>query len=220
MPSRLLLVDWNGPDLQRMSAALSGPEYILTLARTFTDGVRALSQGPPDLLVTALRLNDFNGLHLILRSRFIDAFVPAVLVGLPADYSSDVAQLGVPFVPKPIEPEVLAAAVANELRDRQPRAVLSQRRWPRKHTHLAAFIADSSVAVVELSYGGLRLAGNAQAALGEPIVVTLPTLGVSVTGVPRWTKRDLDGETSCGVEITDRGMGLATSWRSVVDSVR
>ena len=220
MSSRLLLVESNESELREMSDALSGAGgYSLTIARTFEEAVRALAQDSPDLLVTSLRLGAFHGLHVVLRSRFLDAFVPAIIVGLPGDYSDDVDKLGVPFVPKPIQREALLKAVAEQLRARQPRAFSAQRRWPRKHAHLPARIANSSVEVIDLSYGGLRLEANTpQTHVGAPIVVTFPTLGVSVTAVPRWTKAVGEGATSwCGVEILDVGMGPATTWRGVVD---
>lgn len=222
MSSRLLLVEPNESELREMSDALSGAGYLLRIARTFEDAVGALAQESPDLLVTALRLGAFNGLHLVLRGRFLDARVPAIIVGLPSDYSDDVERLGVPFVHKPAHREELLKAVAEQLHRTEPRAFSAQRRWPRKNAHLPATIANSTVDVIDLSYGGLRLeAHTSQARVGAPMVVTFPTLGVSVTAVPRWTKSVGEGATSwCGAEIMDLGMGPATTWRGVVDSLR
>lgn len=222
MSSKLLLVESDESDLRAMSGALTAAGYSLTIARTFDEGVRALSRELPDLLVTSLRLGAFNGLHLVLRSRFKDPLVPAIIVGLPSDYSDDVEGLKVPFVTKSTQPETLLKAVAEQLRNSQPRPFSAQRRWPRKHAQLPARIADSTVDVIDLSYGGLRLEANTpQTRVGAPIIVTFPTLGVSVTAVPRWTKAVGEGARSwCGVEILDADTGRGATWRGVVDSVR
>jgi hypothetical protein len=120
-----------------------------------------------------------------------------------------------------VERDPLRAAVENLLVDVTPSGTVAPRRWPRKNAQLPALVSDSSVEVVELSYGGLRLEGPVPpAGVGTPVTVTFPTLGVSVTAVARWTKpTQTDAVSLCGAEIADPGGDATALWRGVVDSV-
>jgi CheY-like chemotaxis protein len=219
MSYRVLLVQPDPNDGVVARDTLEGAGYTLQVVGAFEDAIKAMAENPPDLLISSLRLGKFNGLHLVLRSRTLYPSLPSLVFSVPADRSVDVDRLDVRFLPTPIEPHPLLSAVADLLADRSPRASESQRRWPRKHAHIPATIFESSVEVVELSYGGLRLEGIVPAAgIGTPIAITFPTLGLSVTAVARWTKPVLGAASWCGAEITDAGWDATARWRGVVDS--
>lgn len=57
--------------LQRASTSeiLLSAGFRVMSASNFDDAKRLLAADPPELLITGLRLGEFNGLHLVLRSR-------------------------------------------------------------------------------------------------------------------------------------------------------
>ena len=70
--------------------------YRAVLATTFESGAWHLQKNPR-LVITQLRLHDYNGLHLALHAR--EAGIPTVVVGDPdAVLERDAEQLGAKFV--------------------------------------------------------------------------------------------------------------------------
>jgi hypothetical protein len=174
----------------------------------------------PDLLVTGLRLGAFNGLHLMLRLH-ATSDVPVVIVGNPEDFTEDIVRYGGRFVPKPIDPAMLRMLVDELLAGRTPKDPTGARTWWRKRTALQATVEDTSASVVEMSYGGLRLVlpvpPEQRAA---PLEIRVPSLGLSVQAVTRWSKPAGDGGTwLCGAELVASDSGALRTWRWVVDSV-
>ena len=196
--------------------ALVADGYAVEVVQTFQSAVRTLTAGGIEVLVTAVRLAEFNGLHLIIRTRALSPRVRSIVVGLSTDLSTDVTRLGVPFLLKPVGATTIAAAVSQEV-DRA--AALPQRRWPRKPVQLAGIVSDADIDIIDLSYGGLRFQGEQPPVrVGSEMTVRVPSLGVSFTAVARWTKPVLrDGVSWCGAEILKTPAG--TDWRGVVDSL-
>ena len=217
MPSKgvVLIVE---PDLDQALTLRDAllDDYTVEVAQTFHAAARTLTAGGVDVLVTAVRLAAFNGLHLILRTRTLDPRVRAIVIGQSSDQSSDVTRLGAPFLQKPVEGATIAAAVS----DAMDRAVeLPQRRWPRKPVQLAGTVSDAAIDIIDLSYGGLRFQGaQTPVRIGSELTVSVPSLGVSLTAVARWTKPvHRDGVSWCGAEILSLPAG--TDWRGVVDAI-
>jgi CheY-like chemotaxis protein len=217
---RLLVVE---PDSQAAAVVrdtLLSAGHGIVAVNSFEDAVRVLNDGGADLLITALRLGAFNGLHLVIRSRVLHPDVPTLVIADPTDRSSDIDRLGVRFLAKPVDTIDLSTTVAELLAQRGIPSTSLQRRWPRKHAHLPAKISDRQIEVIDLSYGGLRLEAPIPPAGGAPVTVNFPTLGLSITGVARWTKSLGNGSGSwCGVEILEGGADTTAAWRGVVDSI-
>src|ERR1700680_5124486 len=159
MPYCILLVE---PD-SRSSAAterlLSDAGYLTVSVRTFDDATRQLAVDGPDLLVTAVRLGAFNGLHLVLRGRGDYPSLPMIVTGEEEDplLADEVTRYGARFVPKSLEPERFLRIVSELLAGWSPQGPLGDRRWLRKRAGLPATISRAPARVVDLSYGGLRL---------------------------------------------------------------
>lgn len=218
---RLLVIEPDAAVAAKVRNTLLSAGHGVLVVTSFEDAVRALADGRIDLLVTALRLGAFNGLHLVLRSRVLYPDVPALVIADPGDRSIDIDRLGVRFLPTPVDPILLSSAASELLAQRGIPSTSLQRRWPRKHANLPARISNAPLEVIDLSYGGLRLEGSVRPPGGEPVTVSFPTLGLSVTGVARWTKRLPDGAASwCGVEILEGGADTTAAWRGVVDSIQ
>jgi DNA-binding response OmpR family regulator len=221
MSFRILLVD---PDLTAAAAAeqaLVKSGYRVAPVSTFEEATRQIALDYPDMLVTAVRLGAFNGVHLLLRCREDHPDVPVIIMGSMADHSSDIARFGACFVPTPLDERFFLETVGTLLANRTPLSPGSARRWPRKRTELLALVSHNSARVVELSYGGVRLKmSGAPDQTRAPIDIRLPSLGVSVKAVPRWLKpSEDDGSWWCGAEMALPGSEDIRTWRDIVDSV-
>jgi CheY-like chemotaxis protein len=218
MRGTVLIVEPDSEQALALRDALVGAGHVVQIAQTFQAAVQALGAGGVGVLVTAVRLGAFNGLHLVIRNKALNPHIRCIVIGLPADQSGDLHHLGVPFLLKPVEGGTIEAAVSREI---DVAADLPPRRWPRQPVHLPAVVSDADIDIVDLSYGGLRLQGRkTPLSVGTELTVFFPSLGVSVTAVARWTKplRE-DGESWCGAEILDPTAGTTNAWRGVVDSL-
>jgi DNA-binding response OmpR family regulator len=223
MSCRILLVE---PDSKASAATerlLSDAGYLTVSVRTFDEAARQLAADCPDLLVTAVRLGAFNGLHLVLRCRGDHPDLPMIVTGEESDplLAGEVTRYGARFVPKSLEPERFLRVVSELLAGRSSQGPLGDRRWPRKPTGLPATVSQAPARVVDLSYGGLRLElEGSPADVKEPIDVDFPTLGLSIKAVPRWTK-PVEAQQSwlCGAEVAPEDSEAQQTWRGVVDSL-
>ena len=221
MSYRILLVDATSTAPPVAEQALDKAGYRVAAVSTFEQASSQLSLDCLDLLITSIRLKAFNGLHLLLRARADRADLPVIVIGHIADFTSDIIRYGATFVSDPVDAALLLRTVSELLAGRAPRDPTGERRWPRKPVGLQATIRETAARVVELSYGGLRLEmlespGDGHATLD----ITLPTLGLSVKAVPRWSKPLQNSESWwCGAEIALAGSDAARTWRWIVDSL-
>src|SRR4029079_10655223 len=65
----VLVVDVDRNALQEAATALADAGYLVTQATTFAEARQRLLLAKPDLLVTAVRLAGFNGLHLVVTTQ-------------------------------------------------------------------------------------------------------------------------------------------------------
>lgn len=223
MPYRILLVEPEPASRVATGKILAEADYWTVSVGTFGEATQLVSLDPPDLLVTAVRLGAFNGLHLVLRSRADFPNMPVVVIGGPNDlvFASEVARYGGRFVVKPLDREAFLRLISELLAGRPPRESLDGRRELRKHAELAATVSHKSVRVIELSYGGLRLEfPEPPGMVDTPIDVDFPTLGFSIKVVPRWTKAvPSQGPWWCGAELAPADSDAAQTWRWIVDSL-
>ena len=87
--------------------------FHVTVAATFHEAAERL-RVPPVLLVADIRLNEYNGLHLVLEGKSARPDLAAIVTSVFADpvLRSEAEQLGATFVVKPISTEELRAAIS------------------------------------------------------------------------------------------------------------
>jgi CheY-like chemotaxis protein len=221
MSYRVLVVDQNLTAATVAKQILVGTGYQVAVVSTFQDATRQLALNCPDLLITAVRLQAFNGLHLLLRWRADHPNLPAIVVGSLDDFTSDIGRYGARFVATPIDRSSLLTLVSDLLAGSTPHYPSGKREWLRKRAELPAIVLETSARVVELGYGGLRLEmPESREEIHGPIDVRFPTLGLSVTAVPRWSKPCEDkGSWWYGAEIADAGSDATRTWRRIVHSL-
>jgi DNA-binding response OmpR family regulator len=221
MSFRILLVETDRAAATVADHVLTNAGYRVAWVDSFADAIRQTSADCPDLMVTALRLGPFNGLHLVLRCRASDAEMPAIIVSDPCDLSPDIARYGAHSLPKPIDPTAILNLVSTLLAGRIPHDPTSSRRWPRKRAELPATVLSGAARVVELSYGGVRLEMPRPPGPGRtPLEIKLPTFGVSVQAVACWSQlAEEGGAWRCGAEVAAIDSDATRTWRWIVDSL-
>jgi DNA-binding NtrC family response regulator len=117
MAVRILLVE---PDdrrrLERIDA-LTIAGYDVSAVVTFDDAILEVRRDPPHLLIAAVRLGRFNGLHLVLRSRADHPSIAAIITGTEDDIglAGDASRHDAAFLVEPAAASALLATIAKVL---------------------------------------------------------------------------------------------------------
>ena len=216
MAYRLLVLDDDEHALDGMVELLREAGYHVTPAIAYDRAKRLLVETTFDMLITDVRLRSFNGLHLIMHCR---REYPDMALMITTGYDEPLMELeasryNAAFVRKPLKTAEFLEAVAGCLS-----GVRRQRRWPRKRVvgGFRVTAAGRPAAVVDVSYGGLRLE--------MPHVDSLPaTFGVEVAGIglrlevaPVWSYAADSGALVCGAALASESNAAAQTWRAIVD---
>lgn len=222
MSYRILLVEPDRLAASEVVQTLTDAGHRVAWVDSFAEAAWVSSSDAPDLMIAALRLGAFNGLHLLMHVRAHDPDLAVVIVCEAGDFSVDISRFGARYVAKPIDPLSLRAVVSELLAGRSPHDPGGTRIWPRKLAELSATVQDGMARIVELSYGGVRLNLERPPPSGShaPLEIKLPSLGVSVQAVARWIRPAEDGGSWwCGAEVALPTPDAARTWRWVVASV-
>ena len=108
-----LVVEPTPNDAASMVGALIACRFRVSVADTFPKARMHLYAQPPAALVTAIRLAEYNGLHLVRRAKWIRPEMAAIVVSRVADsvLSVEAEEMGATFVLKPVPPRELRAAL-------------------------------------------------------------------------------------------------------------
>jgi len=217
MGRRILLVDDDGATRWGLVALLEEAGYTVIAASTLHAAKQALIAEEPDLLITDIRLGAYNGLHLVVARR---TPIPAIVItGFPdSALEAEARRMGAEFLVKPIAPAELLWVIERKLLDTAAEPFQPARRWQRKRltTDLPAQVDDAAVRIVDMSYGGLRLAVDRApgVVLAPSFRVTFPTAAVSVSARIVWQEAH-EASWVCGAVITDEA---EATWRQLVDA--
>ena len=219
MAFRILVVEDDSATRRGMAQLLTGAGYDVAETASMTEAVRLLESETPDLVVTDLRLAEFNGLYLAAVN---PQRIPIVVVTGYADrgLEMEARALGADFLLKPVKPSQLLAVVERRLPQAEKEETFSvARRWPRRRLtdELSARVDDTVVRIVDVSYGGLKfIARSDSTALSKPSFrITFPKAAFSVPVRVVW-QHESDASRLCGATIPDEWQ---LHWRHLVDSV-
>jgi DNA-binding response OmpR family regulator len=217
LPFRVLVLDDDEHALSGIVELLRDAGHHVTGAATYDAAKRLLALGTFDLLVTDVRVRSFNGLHLVKQSR---TDYPEMAVIIITGYDEPLLELEASryqaaYVRKPIRPSEFLETVNEALAK-----VRRQRRWPRKRVvgGFRVTAAGRAAAVVDVSYGGLRLELPRGASLPEMFDVEVAGIGLHLEVEPVWAQPSRDtGGTLCGAAISGEHTPAARTWRAIVD---
>lgn len=172
---------------------------------------------PPELLVSDVKLESYNGLNLVIWIRSRRLPTRTVLIGDPdLVLQKEAERERAVYLVTPLEHAAFVRAVTTLL-EAQPQT----RRTPRKRVQVEAVVDGVAASVVDVSYGGLCLAVEDADRIAFPPFFTLKLTRLDVSRrVQRvWTSRVRDRRTLlCGARLaltSDHDDG----WRAVVDSL-
>lgn len=219
MPVTVLVADTNPPQVLAHAAALRRAGDTVYTAGTFLEAKAALLRTRPDVLVTQVRLAEFNGIHLALWGRRQWPNLRCVIIGEsdPA-LEADARESGFFYVRFNDEQTILEATSEAITRD-HPR-----RRWRRKRltSKLDAWIDDRRALVREVGYGGFcaelptLLAAKADARM----TLDIPAMAMRAEATCRWiAEADTVGAYWYGASLTDADIRPGSRWRRLVDKL-
>ena len=221
MPGMVLIVSPHVESRSRMERWLRRAGFATECVSTFEAARPRLTSAAPDVLVSAVQLGEFNGLHLAIVGRDRRPALVAVVVGPPDPVlASEAARHGASYLEEPATEEGLLSRLTSLLHE-----VGRHRRWPRKHVAetVTAEWGEASARIVDLSYGGLRLevadSGVKAPKLGSGVRVSLPDYGVSIDAEFVWVERAPSGRLHYGAAVERLSPAVTTAWRQVVDRV-
>ena len=218
MGRKILLVDDDGATRWGLAALLEEAGYEVVAVSTLHAAKHALVAEDPDLLITDVRLGAYNGLHLVVAR---PTPIPAIVItGFPDRVlEADARRMGAEFLVKPIAPAELLRLIERRLSEAaQDEPFQPARRWRRKRltTDLPAHVDDAAVRVVDVSYGGLRLAVDRTRGVGlaPSFRVIFPTAAVSISARVVWQEAH-EASWVCGAVVTE---DTESTWRQLVDA--
>jgi DNA-binding response OmpR family regulator len=220
MSALVILVNADPGALRHLEALLSEDGYMVAAIDSFPEARELLESVTPDLLIADIRLERFNGLQLAIRSHFEHPDVPVIVTHSQEDpvAEAEATRYGVSFIAAPLENPAFLQAVRS-LADSRRQTQRPMRRWPRKSVLgvVEVSAAAGRAQLVDMSYGGLRLAFDHTPDIPTTFDITLPPpLGAVVQANRIWTRADSD-RLSCGAEVVK---AAEDDWRRFVDTLR
>ena len=222
MARKILIVDDDTSTRSGLARLVGQAGYVTAVAGTFQDAVRALADEAPDLLITDVRLGEYNGLQLIATAA---RPIPAIVVTGFADRAleDEARRFGAAYLVKPVTPAVLLSLIEEKLGSVPERKARPTRQWTRRAvvSQPHAYIDDTSARIVDISYGGLRFEVDCEPdrAFPSSVNLTLPASHLSLQIDVVWTSRRGDRSCLCGAAISQASHVARREWRGLVDAI-
>jgi CheY-like chemotaxis protein len=221
MGCQVLLVESDLQTSTAIAGVLGEAGHAVTALSSFEAATDFALKSRPDLLIAGVRLGRFNGLHLAARLRADHPALPIIILGHDGDVvlAAEAIQLRARFVPRATPPTRLVTFVDDLVAGRAPRDLVSTRRWQRRPTSLPVKTAQGMGWAVDVGYGGMRVQSSLPLSVDTAADVDLPTIGVKVQGLFRWSKRAADEKSWWSGFELDSGSIDTRRWRRIVDSL-
>jgi len=113
MAPRVLIVEDDAATRDGLAELLESAGYETVAVDGFEFAMRILRTAPPDVLITDIRLGDYNGLQLVINS---PAPVPAIVISSFPDpvLRSDAEHFGATYLTKPVSPSAVLELVSEK----------------------------------------------------------------------------------------------------------
>ena len=220
MAQKILVVDDNASTRGELVKLLVDAGFETMTAATVPEAMRALSTTPPSLLITEIRLDSYNGLHLIAMA---PKPVPAIVItGFPdRGVEADARRLGAEYLAKPVSPGELYATVQRTLANAANRGVfLPPRADPRTDVppNTTVLVNDVPACLLDVSAGGARV--EIQCAPGatvqSPLAFRHEDVDVTLPMEVMWKRRTSANTWVCGVAVAE---DLRPEWQTFLNAV-
>ncbi len=213
MRALIILVNDNKRLLRRLDAILTREGHRVVAASSFARAIELLDSLTPDILITGARLGAHNGLHLAIRTHFDHPEVRVLITHSSADpvTEDEARRYGAGFVAAPQTNPALLSSVEEALR-------APTRRWSRKSVYGVVQVnaADAPAQILDMSYGGVRLAFTDPCEIPATFAIALPSGGAIINAHRVWSAHLAVEDRFCvGAEVDT----AQDNWRVFVDSL-
>ena len=221
MAPLIILVNDDGEALGVLSAALSDRGYSVAAVRSFGDAKALLDSSAPDLLIADVRLGEYNGLQLAIFGREDHPNLPVIVTNTTEDkiVEADAARYGATFVADPQHNPSFMFTVQGLVAARHATQRQS-RHWNRRVVSGVVEVNAANVRaqIIDVSYGGMRLAFAGAQEIPQTFDITLPSADVTVKVNRVWTDDPTaEGQRRCGAELVK---ATEHRWWRFVDTLR
>ena len=219
LPRRALVVSRNSQQREQLQSWLLTAGYRVNAAIDFQEARGYLETAAPDLLVSDVKLDAYNGLHLAIWTSGRRLPTRTMLIGEPdLVLQKEAEREHAMYMLAPLEQAVFLSAVTALLETEPP-----TRRSPRKRVDLDAVVDGVVASVIDVSYGGLCLAVEDGDAIAFPPFFTLrlPNFDMACRVQRVWTSRAQNRRNTllCGARLPGADGETAGAWRAFVDTV-
>ena len=220
MSQKILIVDDNTATRGDLVKLLADAGFDTLTATTVPEAMRVLSTAQPHLLITEIRLDTYNGLHLIAMA---PRPIPAIVITGYADRAveADARRLGADYLSKPVSPGELFATIQRTLASAATRGTfLPPRADPRTTVppNTKVLVNDVPACLLDVSAGGARV--EVQCAPGEtvpsPLAFRIEELDVALPLEVMWKRRTSNNTWLCGVSVAE---DLRPEWQLFLNAV-
>jgi FixJ family two-component response regulator len=220
MSALVILVNTDRRVLRLAEALLCREGCLVAALSSFEEATHILDSVMPDLLNAGVDPAHDSGLQLAIRNHHHHPEVPVIITTSQHDarVEDEAKRCGAAYVFAPLENAGFMIAVHSAIARRRL-AQRPVRRWLRRRVNAVVELdaADTRATIVDVSYGGLRLAFRDTRAIPETFEITLPTDHSTITVNRVWTADSPDeGLVCCGAVLME---AEADRWREFVNSV-
>jgi CheY-like chemotaxis protein len=217
MTCSVLLVTRNQADLSTYQQALQEVGFSVTAASSFEEARPRIDACAPDILVAALRLGEFNGLHLAIVTRMARASATTVILGDPWSSEADVRATGSSYLLRPSVAELTGLV----LRMSNPSAPVRRSRRILVGGGVEVVAGAATGRLLDISDEGLRLEVSSPQEHSVARMMHLSNAGapIEVTADRVWA-RQTKGGTECGLRVHGDDPSRETAWRRTVGRFR
>lgn len=217
-PRHALVVSRSAPQRARLQHWLIDAGFRVTVANGFEDARGQLDVAAPELLVTAVKLDAYNGLNLAILTRARHLPTRTVLIGDPdLVLQKEAERECAVYLLAPLQHATFLSAVTALLDVQAP-----TRRTPRKRVDVDAVVDGVTASVIDVSHGGLCLAVENADTIAFPPFFTLRITHLDLSWrVQRvWTSRAFDNRRTllCGARLPG-APDHDVAWRALVDAL-
>ena len=221
MAPLIILVNTDARALRQMSSSLSDRGYSVAAVRSYADAKALLASSSPDLMIVDVRLAEYNGLQLAIFSRDDHPDLPVIVTNATEDkiVEVDAIRYGATFIADPEHNPNFLFSVQGVLAARQATERRS-RHWNRRVVSgvVEVHAANARAQILDVSYGGMKLAFSGAQEIPQTFDITLPTADVTVQVKCVWTDDPTTaGPWCCGAELVKP---TEQRWWRFVDTLR
>jgi len=219
MAQKILIVDDNALTRGALVKLLADAGFETMTATTVPEAMRALATTPPNLLITEIRLDSYNGLHLIAMA---PKPIPAIVItGYPdRAVEADARRLGAEYLAKPVSPGELYATVQRSLSNAARGVFMPPRADPRTDVapNTMVLVNDEPACLLDVSAGGARIEIQCPpgATVRSPLAFRIEELDVALPLEIMWKRRTSANTWVCGVAVAE---DLRPEWQTFLNAV-